>query len=99
MGKIDVMDLDNSIARYIASGIKQYIKANENSTFPTAPVHIFFENISIDASLEDRVKEWHNILRDIADKFNDIAKGYTATQEEIDEAFDDLKRVFCLLWI
>ena len=99
MGKIDVYDLDNSIARYIANGIKQYITVNEKATFPTAPDYDFFKNLTKDATLEERVKEWHILLHEISEKFNDIAKDYKATQEEINDAFDALKRVFKRLWI
>ena len=44
MGKIDVLDLDVSIARYIYEGITGYIMQNEKMTFPTSPDYTFFEN-------------------------------------------------------
>ena len=48
MGKIDVLDLDNSIARYIYKGETGYIIKNEKMAFPTAPSYDFFENFTED---------------------------------------------------
>ena len=101
MGKIDVLDLDISIAKYIYKGIKGYILKNEVMAFPTAPDYTFFENLNENATLEERVKEWHIILHEIAEKFNTLANNrYNGiTDEEIEDAFDSLKRVFRYLWI
>lgn len=100
MGKIDVLDLDISIARYIYKGITGYIKENEKAVFPTAPRYDFFENLTEDASLEERVKEWHILLHEIAEKFNLLTKRYhiSATDEEIKDAFDSLAKVYRYLW-
>ena len=69
--------------------------------FPTAPDYTFFENLTENATLEERVKEWHIILHEIAEKFKTIANNrYNGiTDEEIVDAFDSLKRVFRYLWI
>ena len=101
MGKIDVLDLDISIAKYIYKGIKGYILKNEVMAFPTAPSYDFFENLTENATLEERVKEWHIILHEIAEKFNTLANNrYNGTaDEEIEDAFDSLKKVFRYLWI
>ena len=101
MGKSDVLDLDISIANYIYKGINGYIVKNEVMAFPTAPDYTFFENLTENATLEERVKEWHIILHEIAEKFKTIANNrYNGiTNEEIVEAFDSLKRVFRYLWI
>ena len=56
MGKIDVLDLDISIARYIYKGITGYIIKNEKMAFPTAPRYDFFENLTEDAILEEPIK-------------------------------------------
>lgn len=48
MGKIDVLDLDNSIARYIYKGITGYIIKNEKMAFPSAHSYDFFENLTED---------------------------------------------------
>ena len=97
MGKIDVLDLDISIARYIYKGIKGYIKENETATFPTAPD---YDDIPVD-DLEKRVKRWHVELNEIAEKFNLLTKRYDThvTDEEIKGAFDSLEKVFRYLWI
>ena len=101
MGKIDVLDLDISIANYIVKGINQYIIKNESAVFPTAPDYTFFENLTENATLEERVKEWHIVLNEIAEKFNTLANNrYNGTtDEEIEDAFNSLKRVFRYLWI
>ena len=101
MGKIDVLDLDISIARYIYKGITGYITQNEKMAFPTAPSYDFFENLTEDATLDERVKEWHILLHEIADKFLRLTKRYhiSATDEEIKDAFDSLAKVYRCLWI
>ena len=101
MGKIDVLDLDVSIAKYIYKGITSYILHNESAAFPTAPNYVFFENVSKDATLEERVKEWHIILHEIAEKFNALANNrYNGvTDEEIEDAFNSLKKVYKFLWL
>ena len=101
MGKIDVLDLDISIAKYIYKGINEYIVKNEVMAFPTAPDYTFFENLNENATLEERVKEWHIILHEIAGKFNTLANNrYNGvTDEEIEDTFDSLKKVFRYLWI
>jgi hypothetical protein len=101
MGKIDVWDLDVSISKYICKGLKKYIKENEKAAFPTAPNYTFFENLNENATLEERVKEWHIILHEIAEKFKTFAnnKYNGITDEEIEDAFDSLKKVFRYLWI
>lgn len=74
---------------------------NEKATFPTAPDYAFFENLTEDATLEERVKEWHILLREVAEKFNAFTKRYDVSflDEEIENAFNLLKRVFKHLWI
>ena len=101
MGKIDVLDLDISIARYIYKGITGYIIQNEKMAFPTAPSYDFFENLTEDATLEERVKEWHIILHHVTDKFLRLTKRYhiSVTDEEIKDAFDSLAKVYRYLWI
>ena len=99
MGKIDVLDLDISIARYIYKGITGYIMKNEKMATPTATRYDFFENLTEDATLEERVKEWHIILHEIAEKFDKISNEYKASEEDVNDAFDELKRVYKGLWI
>lgn len=101
MGKIGVLDLDISIANYIYKGITGYIMQNEKMAFPTAPSYDFFENLTEDATLEERVKEWHILLHEIADKFLRLTKRYhiSATDEEIKDTFESLAKVYRWLWI
>lgn len=101
MGKIDVLDLDISIARYIYKGITGYIIKNEKTAFPTAPSYDFFDNLTEDTTLEERVKEWHILLHEIADKFLRLTKRYhiSATDEEIKDTFDSPAIVYRYLWI
>ena len=97
MGKIDVLDLDVSIANYICKGIKGYIKQNSKARFPTAPT---YKDIPND-NLSERVKRWHTELSELASKFNKVSKNreHSVTEEEIADAFDMLKKVFRYLWI
>lgn len=97
MGKIDVLDLDISIANYSYKGIKGYIKENEKAAFPTASN---YDDIDAD-DLEARVKRWRTELNEIAKKFLRLTKriNENITDEEIAEAFDSFKGVFRLLWI
>ena len=95
MSKIDVYDLDNSIASYISSGLKQYINVNEKTGLPTAPKYAEIP----DKNLKERVKRWHKELSELAETFNEISKDYNASQEKIDSAFDKLKKIFKHLWI
>ena len=101
MGKIDVLDLDISIASYIYKGITSYILHNESATFPTAPDYTFFENLTEKATLEERVKEWHILLHEVADKFKTLSKrrDVSCTDDEIADAFELLKKVYKYLWI
>ena len=101
MGKMDVLDLDISIAKYICKGLKMYIKENENAVFPTAPDYCFFEGLTENATLEERVKAWHILLNEIADKFDALSKvcDNGSCDSEIELAFDLLKKVYKYLWI
>ena len=97
MGKIDVWDLDWSIANYIYKGIKQYIKENNKAVFPTAPV---YEDIS-DDELDKAVERWHIELNEIANKFKKLYKNKypSITENDVNDAFDSLKEVYFLLSI
>ena len=101
MGKIDVLDLDVSIAKYIYKGITSYILHNESAAFPTAPDYTFFENLTKEATLEERVRAWHIVLHEVADKFQTLSKRYnvSCTDDEIADAFESLKKVYKHLWI
>ena len=52
-----------------------------------------------EATLEERVKEWHNYLSLLAEKFYNISKDCNYSKKEMEIAFDELKDVFELLWI
>ena len=97
MGKIDVYDLDLSIANYIYKGIKGYIKENEKAVVPTAPK---YDDIPVD-NLSERVNKWHVELNAIADKFKKLSKNkyHNVTKQEVNEAFDLLKEAYWYLSI
>ena len=97
MGKIDVWDLDISIANYIYKGIKQYIKENDKAVFPTAPT---YDDISND-ELKERVNRWHIELNEVANKFKKLSdyKYHNITENDVNDAFDSLKGVYFLLCI
>ena len=69
--------------------------------FQPCPTTLFFENLTEDATLDERVKEWHIILHHVADKFLRLTKRYriSATDEEIKDAFNSLAKVYRYLWI
>ena len=98
MDKIDVFDFNNFIAEFLRDGLRKYIEENEKATFPTVPSFTFLcceENVS----LEERMEEWHKIVERLAEKFDKISTTYYLEQEDIDGAFDELKRIYEYLWI
>ena len=95
---IDVLDFNNTIAEFLRDGLRKYIEENEKATFPTAPSSTFLcceEN----ASLEERMAEWHKVVERLAGKFDDLSKTCNLEREDIDGAFDELKRIYKYLWI
>ena len=102
MGKkkddIDVLDFNNSIAEFISVGLRMYIEKNKKTAFPTAPSSAFL-GFAENASLEERMAEWHKVVERLAEKFDEISKACNLEQEDIDFAFDELKRIYNYLWI
>lgn len=100
--EIDVYDLDISIARFISDGLKKYVEENKKAAFPTCGYGISKNdnNNLTDEEFSKKVSEWNMRLEALASKFEKLAKGYNRLdQKEVDEAFDELKRVFGKLWI
>lgn len=43
--------------------------------------------------------EWHKVIERLAVKFDDLSTACHLEQENIDCAFDELKRIYNYLWI
>ena len=43
--------------------------------------------------------EWHKVVERLAVKFDELSTACHLEQEDIDGAFDELKRVYNYLWI
>lgn len=100
--EIDVYDLDISIASFISSGLKKYVEENKKAAFPTCGYGISKNDNGnlTDDEFSKKVSEWNMCLETLASKFEKLAKGYNRLeQKDINEAFDELKRVFSKLWI
>ena len=96
--EIDVFDFNNTIAEFISVGLRKYIEENEKATFPTAPSFTFL-GCAENASLEERMAEWHKVVERLAVKFDELSTACHLEQEDIDGAFDELKRIYNYLWI
>lgn len=100
--EIDVYDFDISIANFISGGLKKYVEENKKAAFPTCGYGISKNDNGnlTDEAFSKKVSEWNMRLESIALKFEKLAKGYNRSeQKDINEAFDELKRVFSKLWI
>lgn len=98
MADIDVYDFNNSVAEFICAGLRKYIEENKKATFPTCADAILDEAARLWDN-EDKLVEWHRIIEALADKFEMLSKEYHPSQESINEAFDELKRIYKGLWI
>ena len=96
--EMNVFDFNNTIAEFISGGLRKYIEENKNATFPTAPSSKFL-GCEENASLEERMSEWHKVLERLAIKFDDLSTACHFEQEDIDGVFDELKRIYNHLWI
>lgn len=99
---MDVYDLDFSIANFVSSGLKKYVEENKKATFPSCGCGRLEndDNNLADDEFCEKVNQWNVRLERIAAKFEKLANGYDCSeQKEIDQAFDELKRVFSKLWI
>ena len=95
---MDVFDFNNAIAEFISGGLRKYIVENKKAVFPTAPPSTFL-GCEENASLETRMAEWHKVIERLAVKFDDLSTACHLEQENIDCAFDELKRIYNYLWI
>lgn len=98
---VDIYDLDISIARFISDGLKKYVEENKKAAFPTCGYGVSKnENNLTDEEFLRKVSEWNMRLETLSSKFEKMAKGYNSSdQKEIEDAFDELKCVFGMLWI
>ena len=96
--EIDVFDFNNTIAEFLRDGLLKYVEENKKVAFPTAPSSTFL-GCEENASLEERMVEWHKVVERLAVKFDKISTIYYLEQEDINYAFDELKRIYEYLWI
>ena len=95
---IDVFDLNNTIAQFIGNGLRKYIVANKQALFPTCGKDELPDRVQLFQS-EEKMKTWNERIERLADKFDALANEYHPKQEDIDGAFDELKKVYKDLWI
>lgn len=95
---IDVFDLNNTIAQFIGNGLRKYIVANKQALFPTCGKDELPDRVQLFQS-EEKMKTWNERVERLADKFDALANEYHPKQEDIDGAFDELKKVYKDLWI
>lgn len=95
---IDVFDLNNTIAQFISNGLRKYIVANKQAVFPTCGKDELPDRVLLFQS-EEKMKTWNERIERLADKFDALANEYHPKQEDIDGAFDELKKVYKDLWI
>ena len=95
---IDVFDLNNTIAQFISNGLRKYIVSNKQAVFLTCGKDELPDRVFLFQS-EEKMKAWNERIERIADKFDAIANEYHPKQEDIDGAFDELKKVYKDLWI
>ena len=96
---VDVFDFNSAVAEFISVGLRKYIEENKKAIFPTAPMPPILYVSTEESSLEERMTEWHTIIENLANKFDALSKEYHPRQEDMDVAFDELKRVYAYLWI
>ena len=96
--EIDVFDFNNTIAEFLRDGLLKYVEENKKVAFPTAPSSTFL-GCEENASLKTRMVEWHKVIERLAVKFDDLSTACYLEQENIDCAFDELKRIYNYLWI
>ena len=95
---IDVFDLNNIISQFISNGLKKYLVANKKAVFPTCGKDELPDRVQVFQS-QEKMKEWNERIENLAEKFDVLGKEYYPKQEDIDEAFDELKKVYKDLWI
>ena len=96
--EIDVFDFNNTIAEFLRDGLLKYVEENKKVAFPTAPSSTFL-GCEENASLEERMAEWHKVVERLAVKFDELSTACHLEQEDIDGTFDELKRIYNYLWI
>ena len=95
---INVFDLNNVISQFISQGLKKYLEANKKTASPTCGEDELPDRVQVFQSKE-KLKAWNKRIKRLANKFDVLGKEYYPNQKEIDEAFDELKKVYKDLWI
>lgn len=99
---MDVYDLDFSIANFVSGGLKKHVEENKKATFPSCGCGRLEndDNNLADDEFCEKVNQWNVRLETLALKFEKLSREYDRfDQKEIDQAFEELKRMFSKLWI
>ena len=95
-----VYDLDNVLACIIRDYLRLYNKINAMAAYPTVYKKALYpacENLGEEWT-EEEFDKWIDLVEETAKAFEKLANGYEMQQEQVDEAFDMLKKIFLGLW-
>ena len=101
-----VYELDNVLTCIIRDYLRLYNKVNFRANYPTVykkALYPAFEMSNGDWIEEaggpaEELNRWTDMVEETAKKFEKMANDYETTQEQVNEAFDALKKIFLGLW-
>lgn len=99
-----VCNLWRTFASVISEYLSIYNKENLKSNNPIVFRKALYPNKELNGYEEEylgtmeELDAWAYIVEETAEKFEKLL-GYTPTQEDVDDAFDSLKKIFLGLWI
>ncbi len=97
-----VYELGNVLACIIRDYLRLYNKINLQANYPTVykkALYPHHENLGEDWMVEtngteEELDKWTDMVEQTAKAFERMADGYESGQEQVDEAFDMLKKIF-----
>ncbi len=101
-----VYELGDVLACIIRDYLRLYNKTNLQANYPTIYKKALYpnhENLGADwmeeaNGTEEDLNRWTDLVEETAKAFEDMTGGYEPKQEQVDEAFDKLKKIFLGLW-
>ena len=101
-----VYELGNVLGCIIRDYLRLYNKINLQANYPTIyrrALYPHHENLGEDwieeaNGTEEELDKWTDMVEKTAKAFEGITDGYELRQEQVDEAFDRLKKIFLGLW-
>ena len=88
------------VSEYLRLYNKENLKSNNPLVYKKAlyPNAIFVDEEDKYLGTIEELDKWANLIEETANKF-DALLGYEPFQEEVDDAFDMLKKIFLGLWL